>query len=120
MASAGVPEDGPVRLGPVQLPDGRRLSRWGEPRMWAAFEPVADAGLVWQALTDMHPDTGLVPILLEFLHGGHTGRPWDGEGLGLPCDLGGGGPARCRGRVRRGVGLLGTDRAGDAVGLGGR
>lgn len=87
MASAGVPEDGPVRLGPVQLPDGRRLSRWGEPRMWAAFEPVADAGLVWQALTDMHPDTGLVPILLGFLHGGHTGRPWDSEGLGLPCDL---------------------------------
>src|SRR5690349_13026687 len=87
MASAGVPADGPVRLGSVQLPDGRRLSRRGEPQMWAASEPVPDAGLVWQALTDTHPDTGLVPILLGFLDGGHTGRPWDNEGLGLPCDL---------------------------------
>lgn len=40
----------------------------------AASKPVPDAGRVWQALTDMNPDTGLVPILLGFLDGGHKGR----------------------------------------------
>ncbi len=42
---------------------------------------------MWQALIDMHPATGLVPILLGFLDRGHTGRPWDNEELGLQCDL---------------------------------
>lgn len=57
--AADVPADGPVRLGSVQLPAGRRLSGWGEdaPRLWAASEAVPDAGQVWQALTDMHPGT---------------------------------------------------------------
>jgi hypothetical protein len=83
-----VPADGPVRIGPVQLPAGRRLPSWhDEARLWAASEPVSDAGRVWQALTDMHPGTGLVPILLGFLHRGHAGRPWDNEELGLQGDL---------------------------------
>jgi hypothetical protein len=86
MAAAEVPADGPVRLGSVRLPYGRRVPG-NEPRLWAASEPVADAGLVWQALTDMHADTGLVPILLAFLDAGQTGRPWDNEELGLRCDL---------------------------------
>jgi hypothetical protein len=89
IVSADVPADGPVQLGSVQLPAGRRLSGWDEdaPRLWATSEPVPDAGRVWQALTDMHPDTGLVPILLGFLYGGHTGRPWDAEEFGPRCDL---------------------------------
>jgi hypothetical protein len=87
MVSADVPVDGPVRLGSVQLPEGRRLSGWGGPRLWAASEPVPEAGRVWQALSDMHPGTGLVPILLGFLDRGHTGRPWDNEELGLRCEL---------------------------------
>jgi hypothetical protein len=87
MVTADVPADGPVRLGSVQLPVGRRL--WGEeaPRLWAASDLVPDAGRVWQELTDMHPVTGLVPILLGFLDGGHTGRPWDHEEFGPRCDL---------------------------------
>lgn len=89
MVTADVPADGPVRLGSVQLPVGRRLSGWGEdaPRLWAASEPVRDAGRVWQALTDMHPGTGLVPILLAFLDGGQEGRPWDIGEFGPGCDL---------------------------------
>ncbi len=88
MVAAGVPADGPVRLGSVQLPVGRRLSGWGEDaRLWAASEPVLDAGRVWQALADMHPGTGLVPILLAFLDGGQEGRPWDIGEFGPGCDL---------------------------------
>jgi Domain of unknown function (DUF4253) len=89
IVAADVPADGPVRLGSVQLPAGRQLSGWGEdaPRLWAASEPVPDAGRVWQALTDMHSGTGLVPVLLAFLDGGHEGRPWDTGELGPRCDL---------------------------------
>jgi Domain of unknown function (DUF4253) len=89
MVTAEVPADGPVRLGPVQLPVGGQISSWDDapPRLWATATPVPDAGQVWQALTDMHPDTGLVPILLGFLDGGHEGRPWDSRELGPPCDL---------------------------------
>ena len=35
----------------------------------------------------MHPDNGLVPILLAFLDGGQEGRPWDVGELDLRCDL---------------------------------
>jgi Domain of unknown function (DUF4253) len=35
----------------------------------------------------MQRDTGLVPILLAFLAGGHDGRPWDAGELDLRCDL---------------------------------
>jgi hypothetical protein len=42
---------------------------------------------MWQVLTDLHPDTGLVPILLGFLDGGHEGRPWDNGELGPRRDL---------------------------------
>jgi hypothetical protein len=89
MVTARVPADGPVRLGSVQLPAGRRVSGWDDepPRLWATTEPVPSAGHVWQALTDIHPDTGLVPILLGFLDGGHEGRPWDNGELGTRCDL---------------------------------
>ncbi len=89
MVTAEVPADGPVRLGSVQLPVGRRISEWNDapPRLWATAQPVPNAGEIWQALTDMHPDTGLVPILLGFLDGGHEGRPWDNGELGPRCDL---------------------------------
>jgi hypothetical protein len=89
MVMAQVPADGPVRLGSVQLPVGRRISEWHDapPRLWATAQPVPNAGGMWQALTDLHPDTGLVPILLGFLDGGHEGRPWDNGELGPRCDL---------------------------------
>lgn len=84
-----VPGDGPVQLGAVRLPAGRRLSRWGDaaPRLWATSEPVPDAGRVWRALADMRQDTGLVPILLAFLHRGQEGRPWDTGEFEDRCDL---------------------------------
>jgi hypothetical protein len=53
----------------MQLPVGKRISEGGSspPRLWATSDPVPDAGRVWQALAGLHPDTGLVPILLAFL-----------------------------------------------------
>jgi hypothetical protein len=87
--TARVLADGPVRLGAVQLPDGRQLSdMYGDgPLLWATNEPVSDAPRVWQVLTGMHRDIGLVPILLAFLGDGHEGRPWDEGELYLRCDL---------------------------------
>jgi hypothetical protein len=84
-----VPAAGPVRLGPVQLPNGRRLPGGAlDPVIWIASEPVPDAGRVWQALSDLTPSTGLVPIVLGFLNPQEQqGRPWDNGELGLPCDL---------------------------------
>ena len=97
MVTAQVPPDGPVRLGSVQLPDGRQL--WDQyfdplssdqpadaPLLWATNKPVPEAPRVWQVLTGMHHDTGLVPILLSFMRGGHEGRPWDEGELDLRCD----------------------------------
>jgi Domain of unknown function (DUF4253) len=87
--AAEVSADGPVQLGSVRLPEGKQLSGWDgdAPLLWATSEPVPDAGQVWQTLTDMHQDTGLVPILLAFLDRGHEGRPWDEGELNERCDL---------------------------------
>jgi hypothetical protein len=84
-----VPPGGPVQLGQVQLPEGRRLPEWGasSPLLWATSKPVSAAGQIWQALSGMHHDTGLVPILLAFLGGGPQGRPWDADELDSRCDL---------------------------------
>ena len=98
MVTSLVPADGPVRLGSVQLPDGRQLwdqyfdPSWSDqrddgPLLWATNEPVPDAPQVWQVLTRMHPDTGLVPILLAFMGDEHEGRPWDEGELDARCDL---------------------------------
>lgn len=91
MVAARIPVDGPVRLGSVQLPDGRQLSDGYAdpplPLLWATNQPVPDAPRMWRVLTGMHPDTGLVPILLAFLGGGQEGRPWDAGELDLRCDL---------------------------------
>lgn len=87
--AAQVPNDGPVQIGSVELPVGSQLFGWDDdvPRLWATSKPIADAGRVWQELADMHPDTGLVPILLAFLNDGHEGRPWDEGELNDRCDL---------------------------------
>jgi Domain of unknown function (DUF4253) len=58
------------------------------PLLWATSEPVPEAGRVWQQLSDMHADIGLVPILLGFLEPkGHSGRPWDSGELDNQCSL---------------------------------
>lgn len=74
-----VPPDGPVRLGTVQLPAGSQIpDGQDEPLLWATAAPVADAGLIWLELHDLHGQTGLAPILLAYLDGGAgEGRPWD-------------------------------------------
>ena len=62
-----LPDDGELRLGPVMLPAGRRVlaaQGSGEPVAWATRQKVPDAGRVWSALSDMHEQTGLVPVLL--------------------------------------------------------
>ena len=91
MVTARIPADGPVRLGSVQLPDGRQLSDCYTdpplPLLWATNDPVPDAPQVWQVLTGMHNDTGQVPILLAFMGDEHEGRPWDEGELDARCDL---------------------------------
>ena len=70
--------EGPARLGPVTLPAGKLImdSVPGEPVAWATVDPVPGSGRVWAALSRLHPQTGLVPIQLDGLHG-DTRRPWD-------------------------------------------
>jgi hypothetical protein len=89
MSAGAVPEDGPVRLGPVELPEGRRIFGWtgDAPRLWATSGPVPDGARVWRQLAGVSGDTGLVPIVLAFLDGGHEGRPWDEGELDEPGDL---------------------------------
>ncbi len=87
---AAVPPDGPVRLGTVQLPAGSRISGGqDEPLLWATSALVADAGLVWLELNDLHGQTGLAPILLAYLDRGDAGegRPWDSGELHDRIDL---------------------------------
>jgi hypothetical protein len=48
-------------------------------------DPVPAAGHVWQQLSALHHDTGLVPILLSTLDR-QTRRPWDDEEFGDPLD----------------------------------
>jgi hypothetical protein len=86
---AVMPADGPVRLGSVKLPEGRRLPLWpgAVPRLWVTSGPVPRSGELWQELSAMSRDTGLVPIVLAFLDGGSAGRPWDNDELGEPGSL---------------------------------
>jgi hypothetical protein len=62
--SVRVPDDGELRLGPVRLPAGRPL-RWraNDPVTWLSEAPVPEPGPVWCALSALHGQTGLVPIL---------------------------------------------------------
>jgi hypothetical protein len=56
-----------VRLGPVPLPPGRRVTpirSAGEPVAWVTSVDVPDPGRVWAALSDLRGQTGLVPVLL--------------------------------------------------------
>jgi hypothetical protein len=63
-----LPEDGPVRLGPVPLPAGRRVMAvegGGQPVAWVTGVDVPDPGWVWSALSGLRGQTGLVPVLLD-------------------------------------------------------
>jgi hypothetical protein len=89
MATASLPDDGELRLGPVRLPAGRRISAgygYGAPVAWITGQDVPGAGLAWAALSDAQPETGLVPVLLSGLDG-QPGRPWDREEFAEPSDV---------------------------------
>lgn len=89
MVKGELPREGPVQLGRVTLPWGRLIRARdgeGEPVAWATDDPVPYPGGVWTALSGLHPQTGLVPILLDGLEG-DTKRPWDDGEFGDPLDL---------------------------------
>ena len=68
MGRGDLPADGAPRLGPVQLPPGRRIVPWdgpGQPAAWVTREPVPQPGPVWSALSGLHAGTGLVPVPLD-------------------------------------------------------
>lgn len=69
MVAGSLPEDGEVRLGPVLLPAGQRIATLEDPGAgpvaWVTQGPVADAGRLWWALSDLHSQTGLVPFLAD-------------------------------------------------------
>jgi hypothetical protein len=86
---ADLPEDGPAQVGPVPLPEGKRVTAGhgdGRPVAWATSEPVPDSGMAWAALSDLHIQTGLVPLLLAGLDD-HGTRPWDQNEFTGPADM---------------------------------
>jgi len=67
MTTAGLPPDGELQLGLIRLPAGRRIIPFegtGEPAAWVTGQTVPEPGPVWSALSGLHAETGLVPILL--------------------------------------------------------
>ena len=65
--AGSLPEDGEAQLGPVRLPEGRRVipPEHGQPVAWVTRRIVPDPGLIWSALTDVHGETGLVPVVVN-------------------------------------------------------
>jgi hypothetical protein len=67
MTTTSLPPDGELQLGPIRLPPGRRIIPFegtGEPAAWVTGRTVPRPGPVWSALSGLHAETGLVPILL--------------------------------------------------------
>jgi hypothetical protein len=87
VAAGRLPDEGPVRLGPVALPAGKLITGYAGTRhvAWATVDPVSGSGRVWAALSELHPQTGLVPIQLDGLSG-DTRRPWDNGEFFRPED----------------------------------
>jgi hypothetical protein len=89
MPTVDLPENGELQLGAIRLPAGRRIVAGygsGGPAAWATTVPLADPGRIWQALSDLSPDTGLVPFLLAGLDD-TGGRPWDNNEFSDPADI---------------------------------
>ena len=64
MVKGRLPGEGPARLGPVALPAGKLIAGYSDHVAWATVDPVPGSGRVWAALSELHPQTGLVPFLL--------------------------------------------------------
>lgn len=91
MIAGRLPDEGPVRLGPVTLPPGRLVtSGYGarETVAWVTIDRLSkpDSGRVWDELSAAHSETGLVPILLDSLDGDGE-RPWDEGDFAGPTDI---------------------------------
>jgi Domain of unknown function (DUF4253) len=88
MPSAELPDNGPARLGPVDLPAGRRVlasegpggealgaeslgtentgtENTAQPLAWVTSVDVPEPGPVWAQLSGLRGQTGLVPVLLD-------------------------------------------------------
>lgn len=96
MVEGRLPDQGPIRLGPVALPTGKLITgNLGTAVAWATVDPVPGSGRVWAALSDLHPQTGLIPIQLDgdLVGGLHLDgvprdalRPWDSREFAPPVD----------------------------------
>jgi hypothetical protein len=64
MVNGRLPGAGPVRLAQVALTAGKLIQTHGDDIAWATVDPVPQSGRVWAALSELHPQTGLVPFLL--------------------------------------------------------
>jgi hypothetical protein len=71
--SAQVPDEGELQLGTVTLPAGRWLRSKGgdgDPVAWMTEALVPEPGPAWSALSELHAQTGLVPILEPAIRSG--------------------------------------------------
>src|SRR5215469_13144304 len=90
MPASALPGDGPVRIGQVGLPAGRRVGGgWGSGGAvaWVTDGPVEDPGLIWSALSRESAVTGLVPFLAATLED-EGSRAQKAESLALAADAG--------------------------------
>jgi hypothetical protein len=92
MITGRLPGEGPLRIGSVTLPAGMHIVSGygtGQPVAWATIQPVPEPDKIWAALSAAHPQTGLVPFLLEGMAAdpGSTQRPWDEGEFEDPADL---------------------------------
>jgi len=85
MVRGGLPDEGPVRLGQVALPAGKLIAGHGDHVAWATLESVPGSGRVWAALSELHPQTGLVPVLLG--SDLDVGAEFPSDARGLPDDV---------------------------------
>ena len=83
MVKGRLPGEGPARLGPVNLPAGKLIAGYSDHVAWATADPVPGSGRVWAALSELHPQTGLIPVLLG---GMRIGSMFPGDRRGLPGD----------------------------------
>ncbi len=83
MVKGRLPGEGPVRLGPVVLPAGRLIPRYGGTGhiAWVTVDPVPGSGRVWAELSGLHPQTGLVPVQLDAADSGRPLDPREADGL---------------------------------------
>jgi hypothetical protein len=81
---SGLPPVGPLRLGRLELGEGRPAvarrhfpaTEPRQPALWVTDGVVAGAARVWSELADRFPVTGLWPLVLRGLAGDER-RPWD-------------------------------------------